>query len=142
VAAPVQQHAAPPESWAPRTDAGARKLVQRVDDLRGDLKAYVTHRELLAWALSAAVVLVGGAWVVVRDGVQRADDAATRAAVAAKSETARTEADLERHEKAHRAELEAIRQELLDGREDIKGLYRYLLSGKRQARLEAREGPP
>lgn len=61
----------PGSTWIPRTDAGARKLIERIDGLSSKIEAtnvrmgdFVTHAKLYLTIGTAAGLVVGAAWYV------------------------------------------------------------------------------
>lgn len=110
----------PQEMWAPRTDAGARKLVGEVHKLRSELKGYVTHKHMMAWVGVAALAIVSGAWLVAERAADTAKAVSEKAATSAQESSTRVEMHLEAHEKDHKQELDGIREEMRDGQNRIE----------------------
>lgn len=106
----------PKSMWAPRTDAGARKLVGEVHRLRTELKQYVTYKGVAV----ATVVIVSAAWVVTELGARRSEDASKQSAAQAKESVAKVESHLEAHEQDHKQEMQGLRSDLHDDLQRIE----------------------
>lgn len=124
---------ADPSEYIPRTDAGARKLIDRIDELNetlGDVASKiavieassVTHKTMMQWVGGAALSIIVGAWVVTETFV----DSAIRP-VRTDVEAITTDIDILKKDNA------AINREV---REDIRELYKANRSKRRSPRLE------
>jgi hypothetical protein len=120
---------APPEEWRPRTDAGARKLIERIDRLEAKLEGLVTHKHLLIWAATTALVIVGGAWTVTNAAAQSAKDDVRQLAAAPMARVAEVETSFKEHIRASDAKHE-------EHRRDNLGIYKYLTTRQRTPRLD------
>ena len=126
----------PPEQWAARTDAGARKVVGRLDELadeldelRTEVRAYrehtVTHTGMIGWVGAAAITIVTAAWVVTTRSVDQVEKVGTKAEAAVS--TLRVEVvDNKR----------AASAEVIEVRKDIRALSEAIFTRRRQPRLE------
>lgn len=144
-----QPPGANPSEWVPRTDAGARKLIDRIDrwaekfDERLDVverdverhkaqqEGNVTHRALLVWAASAAVVIGGAVYTVMRAGVAEAKEAADTTAVRVAQQADSLKLEIERTN----ARLDELQK-------DVRALYRASRTRQREPRLERPPEPP
>lgn len=109
----------PPRStaadWVPRTDAGARKVVDEIRELKTKIEGfddtlsdfekslgqYVTYKWLITIAGVLALVIVSGAWVVTNASATRAEDASKSAIQ-----------KVEQHEISHKVEMEKLQGEV------------------------------
>lgn len=109
-----QPDAAPQDAWVPRTDAGARKLIQRVDDLRKEMRAHITHAQALGAILAALGVLGGAmAWTLSES----------------KTHAQAVRSELHHHEEAHRGEVKDLKNEVREGRNDVRQFMRHMRPG-------------
>lgn len=137
-----QPENAPPEQWAIRTDAGARKVIDRIDRLRGELEVLkaelehaVTHKQLIA-GLGACIFSILAAAGVLLVRVEATSKAAGAAALQVATEARDSGARLEGFLKV---ELQDARREQ---REDIAGVKTDLRNATRaleRSRRPARE---
>lgn len=120
---------APREFWLPRTDAGARKLIERIDIVRAEiedvhkaLEKYVTHKHLLGIAAGFAVAVISAAWMITK-----AESASAKAAAV------EVRSDL----KEHIAEEKQANKELQVSMERrTKAIYEHARTKRRQSLLE------
>jgi hypothetical protein len=133
----------PPPFLERRVDLGSREVIKRVNALaekvsdigdeiivvRTQLDGTVTHKQLITWLASAAFVVVAASWTVVGLSVAKAEHAAERVEVSAASIRAEVAAN-KREAEAGKAEVQ----------KDVRGVYDYLLTRKRQPRLESAVG--
>lgn len=120
----------PKSTWVVRTDAGARKIVERLDALREHQKHLVSWQSLITILGAAAVVVVGAAWVL---------NLRTEAAAegSAKAVGARLDSHIQESNAAHQAQaakLERVEERVTVG---IQGVYRAVLTRQRQPEIEA-----
>jgi hypothetical protein len=135
--------------WGAKLKAEIKKDIAELRGEVHDLKeGTVTHRGLLGWAgglIAGIVVAVGG---VMWWGVDRADKAKETAVTETRAIT--TVAVAESHEAVDKlskvvdqnkreatAQVQAVQADVVEGRKDTKGIYNFLLSGRRQARFAA-----
>ena len=129
-----------PDDWREKTDPGIRRVLNSVSALKDDMDerlekmdATISRRvrtrpskaQVLFWIGSASVVVVGGALTV------------TRAGVADVREVQATQAGAIQGVKE---EIQEVRGAVQEGRKDTQDLYNYLLTRKRQPRLEKAPG--
>lgn len=126
----------PPQQWLPRTDAGARKLIDRIDDLADKLdvvdqkvgfvearaSGWVTWERLTLLLGTAAAVIIGGAW--------------TAAKASAEAKAKELEARFELVAQELRAAKRAQEEGLLEVRRDVRALYEATPRKTKQQRLE------
>lgn len=138
-----QPRGARPDEYLPRTDAGARVLVGRMDqqnkaiaelhseldDLRTEVRGYrehtVTHKGMIGWVGVAAVVIVSASWAVTTRSVDQAEKVGTKAETAV--------ASLKTEVAANKTHADA---QTIEVRKDLQALYQFLATRRKQSRLE------
>jgi hypothetical protein len=122
--------AEPPGGWPRvRTDAGARVLVARIDALSERLEGFVTHKQMMAWAGAFAVTLIAAVWILASRAENRAEAAGAKAVSHAKEAVISIQGEVSEV----RSDVQAIREE---SRKDNQALYNFLLTRRKQPRLE------
>jgi hypothetical protein len=140
-----QPPGAPPADWKPRSDDSTRAVMQRLGklevkieecmdaltDLQVEVKHTVSWKLLVPMLATAALVIIGGAWTLTKGAVAEAKEAAVRAEAAA-----HTDVKMLREEVI--ANKKAAEDGLVEVQKDVRSLYKYLLTGRAQPRLEAK----
>ena len=122
------------EKWQVRTDAGARKIVERIDTYRSEsadvarrvvaleerMLRHATFREILAGGVTLLMVLSGGmAWTI-----SRAEDASKDAGAAAYQKAKDNEQAQRELEKFVKTELQDFKRELKHEMQELKQAIR------------------
>lgn len=129
--------ATPPSDWIPRTDAGARKLIERLDRyersqsealssvtarlsaleggsaaLRAEVTGKVSWRDIITIVGSAAVITIAGAWAF-------------------------TTGRLEKSDSMQAAQLKRVEDELVRVRQENAAIVKFLIEGQPRLKVAA-----
>ncbi len=120
----VQPSNSPKENWRPRTDEGARKLVERIDGFRGELEVVKAKGVTTGQALSGLGLCIFGVFALLGWVVTRAEAAAKEAGQAAYEKAQEALAAQRALEVFVKTDLQDLRREIRADMSDLKSEVR------------------
>ncbi len=89
----------------------------------------MTHKALLGWALTSAVIIATAAWTVTSSAAGDAKEAASEAVRTSAASVQALKVEVQENKKAADASASELRG-------DVQAVYKYLVTRRRQTRLE------